>query len=230
MPTHPLAPNVLTDLSFEDWLAHCFDHETTGPQWYHEPGAPDWRGPAALTIRHLMRLFDEADLALSTYSDAQVNQGFWYILSNACSDHMHALTDASVPPAERIACVASIESLYTKCFATRCSEYLSNGARSTGEASPLNSACYMFWDLMPLMPEPEDPQRHALDQAVLRVLEATLRSPSIACQESALHGLGHWAFGFPDDVRAIVTRYLERAQPPEALRRYAEQAAEGNVQ
>ena len=218
------------DLAFADWLAHCFDHETTGPVWHHDPYAPDWRGPASLTIRLLTRLFDAPDIALSAYSDAQVNQGLWYIVHNACSDHMHALVDDSVPLAERVACLLSIESLYARCFAARCSNHLSHGVHPGDDMSPLNSACYMFWDLMPLIPVPEDPERHALGQAVLHVLEAALHLPSVACQESALHGLGHWEWGYPDEVRAIVARYLARAQPTGALRDYALHAAEGNVQ
>ena len=230
MSTPPLAPKTLSDLTFEDWLAHCFDHETSWPQWFDEPHAPEWYGSAALTISHLTRMFDAPDLALSAYSDEQVNQGLWYIVSNVYGNYMFALVDVSVSLTERIACIASIESLYTKCFAARCSEQLSHGMHPGDDVSPLNAVCYMFWDLMPLMPEPKDPQRDALDKAVLHVLEAVLRSPSIACQESALHGLGHWELGYPNEVYAIIARYLEHAQPSEALRAYAEQAAVGNVQ
>lgn len=223
-------PTTPTDFSFEDWIVDCFDHETTGPLWYDDPCAADWQGASATKVRYLTRLFDDPSAALSVYSDAQVNQGFWYIVSTACSDHMSALVDESVPLAERVACILSIENLYARCFAVRCSAHLSHGIRAIEEASPLNSACYMFWDLMPLYPAPVDPQRAALGQAVLHVLDAVLRLPSIACQESALHGLGHWEYNYPAEVRACIARYLARTQPDGALRAYAEQAAQGNVQ
>lgn len=226
---HPI-PTPLTDLSFDDWLAHCFDRPTTGPVWYHDPCLPHWRTAPALRVRHLTRLFGDPVAALSRYSDEQVNLGLWYIAQSASSDDMLALLDASVPLAERVACIRAIETLYAQCFAVRCSAHLSHGLRSSDEAAPLNSACYMFWDLVPLMPEPGDPARRALDDAVLHVLDAVLRLPSIACQESALHGLGHWQFDYPEQVGACIARYLERVRPDGALRAYAEQAAVGNVQ
>jgi len=53
---------------------------------------------------------------------------------------------------------------------------------------------------------------------------------SIACQESALHGLGHWHGAYPDEVEAIVDRFLA-AHPtsrPELLT-YARSARSGCV-
>jgi len=230
MTAHDTRPEPLTDASFEEWIAHCFDHETAGPTWYHDLDMQEWRAPEALTIRYLTRLFDAPEAALSAYSEAQVDQGLWYMVSNACSDHMFALVEDSVPLAERIACILSIQTLYTEYFAPRCSEHLSHCANATDAVSPLNRICYMFWDLMPLVPVREDPEREAIGNAVMVVLEAALQLPSVACQESALHGLGHWALGYPDEVRVCIEKYISRTRPEGALRDYAEQAAQGNVQ
>ena len=57
-----------------------------------------------------------------------------------------------------------------------------------------------------------------------------LRLQSVACQESALHGLGHWAVDYNTIVRPIIDGYLSdnRALRPE-LRAYAEGARVGGV-
>jgi len=53
----------------------------------------------------------------------------------------------------------------------------------------------------------------------------------IACQESALHGLGHWAHSYPERVEKIVDEFLthnENLRPE--LKQYALQARSGKVQ
>jgi hypothetical protein len=62
-------------------------------------------------------------------------------------------------------------------------------------------------------------------------MRETLRLPNPACQESALHGLGHWAHAYPAFAAATIDAYLA-ANPtlrPE-LARYAEAARSGCIQ
>jgi hypothetical protein len=40
-------------------------------------------------------------------------------------------------------------------------------------------------------------------------MERILELDSIACQEGALHGLGHWQREYPGEVERIVDRFLE---------------------
>jgi hypothetical protein len=54
---------------------------------------------------------------------------------------------------------------------------------------------------------------------------------SVACQESALHGLGHWQAAYPHVVEATIDRFLAarpRARPE--LVAYARGARAGCVQ
>lgn len=67
----------------------------------------------------------------------------------------------------------------------------------------------MWWDLIPLLFEPGESSKEAISKAALEVMEATLGLDSIACQESALHGLGHWELFYPTEVVAIVDQYLK---------------------
>lgn len=50
--------------------------------------------------------------------------------------------------------------------------------------------------------------RRELDQEILGVLESTLQLDSIACRESALHGLGHWQHYYPLQVEKIIDAFL----------------------
>lgn len=217
----------LTDLTFEEWLRHVFDHAVSDPAWHFAPDAEHWDGPPALTVAHLARLFNDPLPAAAGYNDAQLNQGLWYIVHTACSSHTLVLHDESVPMAKRVACVRAIATLYRTLFATRCSSHL--GHLSEAGANPLNLVCYMWWDLIPLTPSPGSRAWAELDEAVLDVMAQTLRLSSIACQEGALHGLGHWAGGYPARVRSIVDGYLQQPELRPELRAYAEAARAGCV-
>jgi hypothetical protein len=62
-------------------------------------------------------------------------------------------------------------------------------------------------------------------------MEATLAIPHIACQEAALHGLGHWRCAYPERVEAIIGAFLARSRSLSAeLEAYAKQARVGRVQ
>jgi hypothetical protein len=141
---------------------------------------------------------------------------------------MFALTDTSAPLQTRIRCVESFCSLFEKLFATRCSNHLSHLSPAT--ASPLNVACYMWWDIIPFHGAPDDALRHELDAAALSVMEEILSLDSLPCRESALHGLGHWHSCYPDRVREIIGRAMSHGQgwSPE-LSAYARSAKSGCV-
>jgi hypothetical protein len=195
----------LTFLAFEDWVKFIFDRRAGGPQWYFEPDAPFWDGPADLTVTYLTQFFEKPGSLLSAYSEEQLNQGFWYLVSNGCSDMMFALNDESVALERRIRCLKVFRSVFAQVFAARCSEHLSH----LGEAGarPLNSACYMWWDLFPIFPQPGS--RQVICDTALQVMADILALDSLACQESALHGLGHWQRAYPGEVQRIIDRFLE---------------------
>ncbi len=215
-------------LSFEDWVAHVFDHDVRQPQWYFDLDASFWDAPASLSLEYMTRLFRDPARHLASYTDAQLNQGFWYLVSNAGSNHMFALTDPSAPESARVACVQSFLELFEKLFAVRCSDHLEH--LSPPGANELNLACYMWWDLIPLFGSAQDPSRRAIDAAALEVMERTLVLPSNACRENALHGLGHWKVCYPERVEEIIADALSRADDwsPELVA-YARNARTGCV-
>jgi hypothetical protein len=220
----------LQELTFSQWLRFVFDHPTAefGLEWYWDLEADWWAGSSLVTLQYLTQAFENASVALQPYSDTQLDRGLWYLASNACSDHMFALLDTSVPWPARQRCVRSFVALYEQCFAPRCSPHL--GHLSEPGANPLNMVCYMWWDIIPLIGQPDVPDRKELDREILEVLESILAIHSLACRESALHGLGHWQLYYPGRVKCIIDRFLnEQAVLRPELRSYALDAAHGCV-
>jgi len=222
----------LRNLSFEEWLLYVFDHPVDEMKnaWYWDMDREWWdeaENPAE-TVQFLTQTFENAGVLLEPYSDAQLNQGLWFLVSNACSNHMFALMDESVSWPERQRCISSIHQLYEQCFAKRCSSHLSH-VDEPG-ANPLNLVCYMWWDLMPISGMPDNPTHREMDEAILQVMDSTLQLDSIPCRESALHGLGHWQPQYPERVGKIIDKFsMSQPELPAKLRAYMINAYTGYV-
>lgn len=211
---------------YQEWLIHVFDHEVKDPQWYFDIDAPEFSASPTEITELLSRTFLHAGKDLSGYTDAQVDQGFWYIVSVSGSDFMFALKSSDVPLKARSQAIRNIQHLYSDCFAKRCDESLGH----LGEkGSPLNSICYMFWDVCPVTCLEGVPDKVELEDAIFTVLEGSLAIKHRACREGALHGLGEMACFCPDRVQHTIDRFLKDANLDEALLAYARKAREGNV-
>ena len=198
------------DPTFEEFITHLFDHVISDPAWYFGGDAPEWEGSAELTIGFIARLFAEPTKELAKFSDHQLNSGFWYLLT--VSDLMFALVSNDVPEKNRIECLRCFAQLFSTLFNSRCTDHL--GHSNQAGASELNSACYMWWDILPIHGQPQDPARRAFDAAALEVMGEIANLSSIACQESALHGLGHWHYAYPETVEAIISQYSKPSARP----------------
>jgi hypothetical protein len=221
---------AISDLSFEAWLDFVFDHPVpvTGTEWYWSDESDCWDGGHSRTVELLTQTFLQAETALRRFSDAQLNQGFGYLVSNSCSDIAFCLLDGRVEWSHRKACLEAIGDLFENCFAQRCSNHLAHFDEAG--ANPLNAVCYMWWDVIPIHGNPGEPSRLETDTTILRVLEHILRVESEACQESALHGLGHWHYYYPREVECIVDSFIGRnRQIRSQLRNYAYAARHGDV-
>jgi hypothetical protein len=216
--------------SFTAWIEHVFGHEVPfyQPAWYFAPDAPDWIAPADEKIAYLTRLFRDPGPPLEFLADSQISQGLYYLIDNGGGDHLDCLRTRTVPFAARRDCIASFGMLFDKLFAPRCAPVL--GHCDEAGAKPLNTICYMWWDTLPAVAAPDDPQCAELNGVALEVMAACLALDNIACQESALHGLGHWREQFPDDVARIIDAYLARpvTRRPEIVG-YAKAARSGCV-
>ena len=220
-------------MNFDEWINFIFDHSVTEPAWYWD-ASDEWDGhdlSEAQTVEYLTELFERAGTLLEPFSDAQPNQGLMMLVSGSYSDCMHSLRDQEVPLPDRLRGIQAMESLFEQCFALRCSPFLSH--LDEPGVNPLNAVCYMWWDVIPIHGLayhcPELADSVALDQACLAVMQKILKMDSVACQESALHGLGHWKSYYADPTN-FITDFLKRHRKIRAeLKEYALRAREGYV-
>jgi hypothetical protein len=147
----------------------------------------------------------EPAAAAEGFTDAELNR-LLYIASNGLSDYMFALLDASVPLDARLRCLRALSVVYRDLFAPRCSPHLSH--LDEPGVGDLNLVCYMWWDICPIGAPLHDPDHDAVNRVALDVMIDALALDSIACQESALHGLGHWHPEDAGEMTTIVDRFI----------------------
>ena len=223
----------LKDIALDEWVAYVFDHPVGEPvsycmpTWYWSTGAEPEEPPPAAAVQYLIQLFRSPEVSLARFSDAQLDQGFSYLGSG--SSYMYALLERDVPWTRRQECIRAMETLFKLLFAKRCSAHLSHNDEPG--ASPLNSSCYMWWDSFPSWGNPTDTSSVEFDKEILEVVRRILSVDSTACQESALHGLGHWQMYYPKQVESTIDDYLKRQTHLRVeLRNYALNARQGYVQ
>jgi hypothetical protein len=209
--------NQPRDLDFDGWIVAVFDPSEDDP----------WQSPAQ-DLAHLTCLFADPVGVLEAFTDEEIGIGLWSVLDSGGAGTVMALNDTSLPLEERIACVRLIPRVYTDLFVPRCAERLGHQAEQGGR---LEMACYMFWDIAAFGGAPDDREGNLLEDAVLDVLDDVLRLPHAACQESALHGLGHRVGRHPDRAPRIIDRWLKQGAPRDPrLAGYARAARGGCIQ
>jgi hypothetical protein len=213
--------------SLSSWISHVFDHPASDPEWHWSSDAPYWQDNAEHIATLIADTFECADELLARFTDAQLNQAFWYLVSASCSEFMFSLVEPSVPLPTRLRALRSFVPLFEQVMAARCSPHLSH--LNEKPANSLNSACYMWWDILPIHGKPDDPERADFDAEVLRILPRLLSIPHDACRESALHGISEWQLYYPR-IEVVVDEWLAQtpALRPE-LRSYAQRAKAGSV-
>src|SRR5882762_9964698 len=155
-----------THFSFEDWITYVFDHplpDPGAPPWYsksdYDGSWPDLPDIPETTVAYLTLLFEQATSVLTSFSDAQVAQGLWFLVSDLCGEAMPDLFDTGVPWSDRKRCIFSMFTLFERFFAPRCSALLSDGdmlGTDTSQVSPLEGICFMWWDILPIYGQPEE--------------------------------------------------------------------------
>jgi hypothetical protein len=213
---------------YQEWLKHIFDHEVEvkKPQWYFGEDAPAFEASDDEITELLGQTFLNAGKDLTKYTDEQVDQGIWYLASSSGSNFLSVLKSVEVPLVKRVEAIESISNLYSDCFAKRCAESLGHLSE---EGSPLNSSCYMFWDISPLTFMKGASEIQEIQNAVLSVLQQILTIEHRACRESALHGLSELTFACPEKVREIIDGFLKDTKLDDRLLAYAVNARDGNV-
>ncbi len=166
------------------------------------------------TLLRLKQVFEKPEL-LQLYSDDVIERAFWDIWHAAFEAIYHPAIDWQV----RYRFIRSFEHLFRDLFAWRCTSALSHLDEG---ASRLNTTCYMWFDAGCRWFPYDTKTRGPVDAAMLGVIRSILAIDHIACQEAALHGLGHRPTHQRYAVEAIVDDFLganSKLSPP--LRDYA---------
>ena len=140
------------------------------------------------------------------FSDDQIAQGLTYLVGTSASGDNGWLSAMEVRVETRVRCVEAIGKLFDRLFAPRCTQHLSH--LSEVAAGTLNCVCYMWWDEFPCIALPCDPNLRRLSGTALTTMEHILGLGSLACQESALHGLGHWQRQHASEVARIIDAFV----------------------
>ncbi|MEJ5236879.1 MAG: hypothetical protein WHT82_00825 [Limisphaera sp.] len=212
------------DNSVRSFIEFLFDRPVPY-EWPEERDAHP-REPEQIALL-IAEMFENSGRLLERFSDAQLDQGLWFVVSGDGSEFMFSLVEEKVPLAVRVRALRSFVPLFEQVMALRCSPVLCH--LDEPGAKRLNDVCYMWWDILPIHGRPDLPERRAFDAEVLLVLARLLAIPHDACRESALHGIGHWCIYYPELGR-VVDDFLARTPDlrPELVA-YAERARDGCV-
>ncbi|HEY3585555.1 MAG TPA: hypothetical protein VGK85_00315, partial [Myxococcaceae bacterium] len=185
-------------------MESVFQHPVQEPEWWWKEDAVRPLDPEDAPAQALQLFIEllETPSTLAAYSDAQVAQGFWFLFDDSCSEYTTLFRRPELPSKARERLVKALPILYRDLFALRCAPVMGHP-----NAEPLNLTCYMLFDLSEaLCPNPGDEE---VDELLLGTMEQVLKISQVACQDSALHGLGHWAGAYPTRVASIIDRYLQ---------------------
>lgn len=158
---------------------------------------------------------------VAEHGEHPVGKAIWHIygVGSGC---MWDVLDSSLG-GERLHFMESVKTLYVDGFMRFCSNHFGNTDSGPEPSRPLNSACYMLWDMDGIECPAINGDTEMLDSS-LDVLGFALNLDHLACQESALHGLGHLAHSYREITTPIIRDYLRRAKPNDELRQYAKNA------
>lgn len=175
-------------------------------------------------IEYITQAFEDCETLLKPYSNGQINQGLWFLAGD-----MHDLSDRFGKVADwdiRQRCIQSFKSLNENMFAKRCSPELS-AYKSIAPENPLNSICYMWWDIFAFWESLDEKSVNRVDAEFFDVMQFCLSINHVAVLEGALHGLSHIP-NHRNHVKAAINKFLKQhTNLPPDLKAYAKAADDG---
>lgn len=216
---------------FDKWIDFVFNHPVTDPSWfikmdYKELDELEERYDNHITLKYFTDLMLDPIEVLDKFSNEQVDEGFWFLFysfGNRTYDQDYN-PQPLLPHQERKECIEAMIHLFRSLYAKRCSEIFIDFDEDVDNR--LNWSCHMWWDLLRdenillgEMGEDKD-----IGYVCIDVIDKILEIEHVACQASAIHGLGHFMEFYPDKVKPILDDYLSKPISQDDLRIYAEAA------
>ena len=205
------------EVPYEDWK---LDLLTLDSHWTANIDTLIWQISGELTYRYVTRFFSEAKTLLNNINLEELNNILWLLIH----DVLNVSPDEYPPPSLWKDYFVATKILFRDLFNCYCADVL--GHRDEQPTTPLNSCCYMWWDVVPVW-HPEPTSLAQIQTICLETIAYCLTLDNIACKESALHGLGHWFSVDSDTVRTIIQDH--DCYIPEKLKNYAQSAICGCV-
>jgi hypothetical protein len=181
-----------------------------------------------VTCAYLTRFNLEIVDLVSRFGEEAITKAIWHRYG-ACGGDIWNATEPVLGRA-RVEFMRSVKSLYLDGFAGHCSHHFGHIDSGPECPRPLNGPCHMLWDMDGIECRAINGDDEMLDLS-LEVLAHALVLDHPACQESALHGLGHLLSTDPDRVRPLIQHgYLQTRVVEPELRAYAQTALDGWVE
>ncbi|MBK0397934.1 hypothetical protein H0I76_01925 [Limibaculum sp. M0105] len=211
----------------DEWLMAILTRPATVDDYFFTPDIDPPHATEAEFADHLAWLLDAPGAHMAPYDDLSVAAGLRWIFDSSEPLMFRCIGAPGVTQDTRIAIAAGLVPLFSEVIAPRCPQSLGHRSEDGG---PLALTAYMFFDLIWIDPPGFPAEAEALDAAMIEAMGAILALPHAACQEAALHGLGHWHDRAPGRASALIDDYLagDRAARPELVV-YARAARTGCV-
>ncbi len=227
---------------YSRWAQLLVDHDSplAGQKsffWHSSAWQEQWKAINGDDIEYAREFFGQTRTLLADHSALQVAAAMWYLIDPHTCEIPADLSDGVISSAnstrntrsvsleQQRACIEAMVYPFTDMFRHYCGDRLVRDSRGVGD-TPVHSLCFMWWDVIF---HGTTLSATGLVPSILDVLTTLCSDPSLACVESAFHGLGHFHQYAPSVVRDVVDRTLcERALPPQ-LQEYGETAAFGEV-
>ena len=152
--------------------------------------APQWQETPAQVATHIAEAFEQSGRVLARFTDEQLNQGFWFLVSNSCSELMSSLDDPALSLSLRLRALRSFVPLFEQVMAARCSPHLSH-LDERGANPPAGKAGNMpqlttrsNWPGLPEPRRPHAPLQFRTPHSALRTLHSAFRTLTPAAARS----------------------------------------------
>lgn len=208
------------DMTFDEWVKFIFDHSVSDdPQsaWYWDDQLNEFWNKwifnedeiAERQLEYATRLFQSPSFLLESYSPEQINQGFWFLLNGHSSFALaNFIWNTELGWHLRERCIKSMAVPFQIVFMQ----------------IPEQDSCNMWWDMLRNFGDEIDIK---VAETMFQTMAEILQFPSLACQVSALHGLGHIKHS---GKRKVIEDYLQaNLNLDNKIRDYALAAIEGKI-
>tara|TARA_B100001989_G_scaffold252666_1_gene235562 strand:+ start:1663 stop:2322 length:660 start_codon:yes stop_codon:yes gene_type:complete len=214
---------------YDEWIVSLFDHDEAKGDWRWQDDAELLDIPKEFIADYIIQLNQDMLALRDKYNKWQLVYGLDAVYNVNCADYIFDFRDGPSTTQKKVEVIRSLKELYSECFFKLCRPLLGHLSEQQNE---LEGFCYMFWDLTPLHYFEENKDKEILYKEVSEVIEFALTLDSFACQESALHGLGHLIIPeYYPKAKDIIQNYIDRninADP--RIVKYAQAAKTGMIQ